>query len=78
MMSAIQRCEDCGKETAVEGVLPGVPVKCIDCGFEKQGDGSGNSTWLNVPSNDNDNTGPHAKLMREIEVLEDQKLKVVD
>ena len=53
MMSVIQRCESCGKETAVEAVLPGVPVKCIDCGYEKPDGCNGRSIWFGGPSNDN-------------------------
>ena len=52
MMSVIQRCESCGKETAVEAVLPGAPVKCIDCGYEKPDGCNGRSIWFGGPSND--------------------------
>ena len=53
MMSVIQRCESCGQETAVEAVLPGVPVKCIDCGYEESDGCNGRSLWFESPSNDN-------------------------
>ncbi len=62
MMSVIQRCESCGKETSVEAVLPGGPVKCIDCANEEPDACNGRSVWFGEPSHDdgNSNSEPDA------------------
>ena len=57
-MSVIHVCEACGEETVVERVLPGAPLKCIHCDFEKPGGGNGHSTWLSVALNDSNAKDP--------------------
>ncbi len=58
MMSVIQRCESCGKETSVNTILPGGPVKCIDCANEEPDACNGRSILFGEPSNDNGHSNP--------------------
>jgi ribosomal protein L37AE/L43A len=51
-MPVAHTCKNCGKETVVERVFSGSPLRCTHCSYKEGGDMNGNAIWIGASAKD--------------------------